>query len=136
MNQTNDKKGFLLYFDSYDNLALLSDEQRGKLLLALIRYARAVREGEDLAPMEALKNCPELDPQASMAFGFLADTIRRDTKEWLKRRDNYRRGAKERLAGREQQPSTRDGTANYVRGLGAGKEGKAQEEPDAAWNYV
>lgn len=115
MNQTNEKKGFLLYFDSFDNLSLLSDEQRGKLLLALYRYAMYVREGEELTPMEALQHITDLDPQAVMAFSFMASDISRDTKEWLRRRNNYQRAARERIAAKQQtEPSPDEGVAKYI----------------------
>ena len=135
MNQNNDKKGFLLYFDSFDNLTLMSDEQRGKLLLALYRYAWEVREGEALTPKEALQRFPELDPQASMAFGFMAANIHRDTEEWLRRRNNYQRAARERIAAKQQSGLFSDASAEHPRRTPPVREERA-EKLDAAWQYI
>lgn len=127
MSQTNEKKGFLLYFDSYDTLSLLDDAQRGRLLLALLRYAMAIREEVELTPIEALKSCPELDPQAAVAFSFLADTVRRDTKEWLKHRNNYQRAARERSAARQSVSAPAEPPGSAANG---------QPGLDDAWKYV
>ena len=49
------KKGFLLYYDYRKHLALLNDEERGKLLMALLDYGEHGTQ-------------PELEGAALMAF--------------------------------------------------------------------
>lgn len=53
------KKGFLLYYDYRKHLTLLSDEDRGKLLMALLNYGERGDMPEDLGDM------------AFMAFSFI-----------------------------------------------------------------
>ena len=60
-----EKKRFnfiMLFFDCRQHLELLTDEQRGKLLLALFNYAE-------------YGIAPELDPASQMAFSFLSAQI-------------------------------------------------------------
>ena len=52
------KKGFLLYYDYRKHLALLNDEERGKLLMALLNYGEHGTQ-------------PELEGAALMAFSFI-----------------------------------------------------------------
>ena len=60
-----EKKSFVFY-NSYEKpLAMLSDEERGKLLMALIRYS----QGEEV---------PSISPAADMAFEFIRQNMDRD----------------------------------------------------------
>ena len=81
----NQKKGFVLYFDSYPVLAQLPPEQLGWLLLALYRYADEVWRDPDFSQEEILDIFPKLTDQSRMAFGFLAANLCRDAKRWLER---------------------------------------------------
>lgn len=62
----------MLFFDCRQHLELLTDEQRGKLLLALFDYAE-------------YGIAPELDPASQMAFSFLSAQIDRDRKAYDKK---------------------------------------------------
>ena len=64
------KKGFLLYYDYRKHLALLSDEDRGKLLMALLNYGERGDVPEDLGDM------------AFMAFSFITGQMDRDTQKY------------------------------------------------------
>ena len=59
------QKGFVLYYDYREHLNLLTDEERGKLLTALLDYGESHKE-------------PELEGAARMAFSFIAGQIDRD----------------------------------------------------------
>ena len=63
------KKGFVLYYDYRDHLALLKDEERGRLLMALLDY------GE-------YGTAPELDGAPLMAFSFIAGQMKRDAEKY------------------------------------------------------
>lgn len=64
------KKGFLLYYDYRKHLALLSDEDRGKLLMALLNYGERGDMPEDLGDM------------AFMAFSFITGQMDRDAEKY------------------------------------------------------
>ena len=65
------KKGFVLYYDYRKHLELLTNEERGKLFLALMDYGENGKE-------------PKLDGAALMAFSFIACQMDRDTEKYLK----------------------------------------------------
>lgn len=65
-----DKKSFVLYFDIRGPMELLSDEDRGKLFLAILDYAEK-------------GTCPFFESAGlDMAFAFIRTAIDRDTKAW------------------------------------------------------
>ena len=59
------KKGFVLYYDYRAHLALLSDGERGRLLMALLDYSENGKE-------------PELEGAALMAYSFIRAQMDRD----------------------------------------------------------
>lgn len=79
-----EKKSFLVYFDSYPWVRLLTLEEKGLLLDALFRYADRVQE-EDVRPEAFLASCPELPGNAVLVFGFMAGNVYRDTLKWKRR---------------------------------------------------
>ena len=64
------KKGFLLYYDYRKHLSLLSDAERGKLLMALLNYGERGDMPEDL------------DGMAFMAFSFITGQMDRDAQKY------------------------------------------------------
>ncbi len=90
-----DKKSFLLYFDSYPMLEKLSPEEVGYLMRAVYEYAMRVWQ-EDIRVEVFLESRSELSPAASMACGFLCANVRRDTEKWRQRRERYSSAAKEK----------------------------------------
>ena len=82
----NDKKGFLLYFDSWPMVRDLPAEQRGLLLTALYEYAQQVSAGEEGSMEEVLEGCPDMTSQTCMACRFIGTYILRDTQRWLSQR--------------------------------------------------
>lgn len=63
------KKGFLLYYDYRKHLSLLNDEERGRLLMALLDYGEHGKQ-------------PELDGAALMAFSFIQAQMDRDADKY------------------------------------------------------
>ena len=79
------KKSFVLYYDYRNHLALLSDEERGRLLMALFDYAENGAE-------------PDLEGSALMAFSFIQAQMDRDAAKYAetvqKRREAGRQGGR------------------------------------------
>lgn len=65
----NEKKSFMLYYDYREQLALLTDEERGRLLMAILDYGETGAE-------------PELDGATRMAFSFIRAQMDRDAEKW------------------------------------------------------
>ena len=63
------QKFFVLFFDYRPQLELLSNAQRGELLLALFDYAQYGKK-------------PHLDQVTNMAFSFIAAQIDRDKQKY------------------------------------------------------
>lgn len=83
--ETDRKRSFILYLDYKKPLELLSDEQRGQLLLALFDY---IETGE----------VPTLEAAAEIAFSFIQMQIDRDAQKYVeqceKNRANGTRGGR------------------------------------------
>ena len=79
------KKSFVLYYDYRQHLVLLSDEERGQLLMALLDYAENKKE-------------PELKGAALMAFSFIRAQMDRDAAKYAatleKRREAGKQGGR------------------------------------------
>lgn len=79
------KKGFVLYYDYRNHLALLSDEDRGRLLMALLDYSESGKESE-------------LEGAALMAYSFIKAQMDRDAAKYAetvqKRREAGRQGGR------------------------------------------
>lgn len=95
-------KSFLLYFDMQESFEKLSDEQAGKLIKALFRYATTREE------------TAELDPAADMLFAILQRAIDRDTEKYnrkiLARAEAGRKGGLAKAANYRDSVSSRDST--------------------------
>ena len=79
-----DKKSFLFYCDYRRHLSMLTDEERGRLLMGLMNYA----DGEEV---------PNLDGPAAMAFSFITAQMDRDAEKYAevcrKRSEAGKKGA-------------------------------------------
>ena len=70
MNQKEkEKKSFLIYLDYEEHFNLLTDEQLGQLMRAIIKY-------------EKDREISELDPALKMAFSFIKTQLDRDRKKY------------------------------------------------------
>ena len=64
-----DKISFLMYLDYEEQFNLLTDEQLGQLMRAIIIY-------------EKTKEIPQLDGMVKMAFSFIKQQLDRDNEKW------------------------------------------------------
>lgn len=80
-----DKNSFLMYLDYQEQFELLTDEQAGQLIKAIIKYEKS---GE----------IPELDGMLKMAFSFIKTQLDRDREKYNKKceknKENGRRGGR------------------------------------------
>lgn len=89
------KKSFVLYFDAYPSIEVLSMEQRGQLLTLLFRFAGET-EANGTDPLTFLAEWGELSPETRVAFCFMGETIRRDTEKWKAKQRRYQEAAARR----------------------------------------
>ena len=89
------KKSFVLYFDMYPSIRVLPADQKGMLLGAVFEYAQSAAE-RDITPEEIMARYPDMSQACSMAFRFVAETIRRDTEKWKAKHKRYPEAAKVR----------------------------------------
>ena len=90
------KKGFLLYYDYRKHLALLNDEERGKLLMALLDYGEHNTQ-------------PELEGAALMAFSFIQAQMDRDAEKYAE--TVKKRSEAGKMGGRPTKAKDADGKA-------------------------
>lgn len=80
-----DKASFLIYLDYQEQFELLSDEQAGQLIKAIIKYEKT---GE----------ITELDGMVKMAFSFIKTQLDRDREKYQakceKNRENAKKGGR------------------------------------------
>ena len=100
-----EKKSFVLYHDIRTPLDLLTDEQRGKLFLALLNYS----EYGDL---------PDFDGALLMAFAFIRTSLDRDAEAWAekraKRAEAGRSGGLAKAANASNASSSKQNVANLA----------------------
>lgn len=124
----SDKKSFVLYFDSFPLLALLSAEQRGHLISAVFQFAMGAAQSPPVSQEDILAQFPELSPEARMSFRSLAAAISRDTRTWQRKKE-----ARMRRSGNEAEEKAADGRAWTGPYMSQERQGAG---PDDAWNYV
>ena len=100
-----EKKSFVLYHDIRTPLELLTDEQRGKLFLALLNYSEY---GE----------LPDFDGALLMAFAFIRTSLDRDAEAWAekraKRAEAGRSGGLAKVANASNASSSKQNVANLA----------------------
>ena len=120
-----EKKGFVLYYDYQAHLSLLSDEERGKLLMALFDYGENGKE-------------PELEGAALMAYSFIRAQMNRDAEKYAetcrKRSEAGKQGGRPSKAepvasaGRNQKPKQpKSDTMSILARIIEEEEGTAEE---------
>ena len=84
-----DKSSFLIYLDYEEQFNLLTDEQVGQLMRAIIKYERT-------------REIPQLDGVIKMAFSFIKTQLDRDREKYEarceKNRENAKRGGRPKKA--------------------------------------
>lgn len=78
----SERKSFILYDSYYEQLSMLSMEERGQLLTAIYEYETSGRVSVDMTPV------------VSMAFSFIRSTLDRDRAEYEKRCERNRENGK------------------------------------------
>ena len=100
-----EKKSFVLYHDIRTPLELLTDEQRGKLFIALLNYSEY---GE----------LPDFDGALLMAFAFIRTSLDRDAEAWAekraKRAEAGRSGGLAKVANASNASSSKQNIANLA----------------------
>ena len=80
-----DKNSFLIYLDYEEQFSLLTDEQLGQLIRAIMKY-------------EKTSEIPKLDGMLKMAFSFIKTQLDRDREKYeekcAKNRENAKRGGR------------------------------------------
>lgn len=82
-----DKNSFLIYLDYQEQFELLTDEQAGKLIKAILEYEKT---GKIL----------ELDGMTKIAFSFIKTQLDRDRKKWQEEKQKRREAGKKGMANR------------------------------------
>lgn len=82
-----DKISFLMYLDYEEQFNLLTDEQLGQLMRAIMRYEKT---GE----------LSELDGIVKMAFSFIKQQLDRDNEKWQEERQKRSEAGKKGMAKR------------------------------------
>lgn len=100
----NQKKGFVMYFDSLGLLSLFPPDQIGELLLALYDYAARICDTEE-SPEAALLCYPTLEGPTQVGFCSIAGHILRDTRKWKQRQQNCQQSALERHRKAREEPT-------------------------------
>ena len=99
-----DKNSFLIYLDYEEHFNLLTDEQIGQLIRAIIKYEKS---GE----------MPELDGMLKMAFSFIKTQLDRDREKYNKKceknKENGRRGGRPRKEEKQEDISENKKTERF-----------------------
>lgn len=82
-----DKNSFLIYLDYQEQFELLTDEQAGQLIKAIIKYEKT---GE----------ITELDGMTKMAFSFIKTQLDRDREKWQEEKKKRSEAGKRGMAKR------------------------------------
>lgn len=82
-----DKNSFLIYLDYQEQFELLTDEQAGQLIKAIIKYEKA---GE----------ITKLEGMTKMAFSFIKQQLDRDSEKWKEEKQKRSEAGKRGMAKR------------------------------------
>ena len=105
MGQKQDKSSFVLYHDIREPLELLTDEERGRLFLAILDYSEFGKS-------------PDFTGALQMAFVFIKTALDRDADAWEAKREKRREagsmGGKQRVANRANATFAKQEQANQA----------------------
>ena len=82
-----EKNSFLIYLDYQEQFELLTDEQAGQLIKAIIKYEKT---GE----------ITKLDGMTKMAFSFIKQQLDRDNEKWKEEKQKRSEAGKKGMANR------------------------------------
>ena len=98
-----DKSSFLIYLDYQEQFDLLTDEEAGRLIKAIIKYEKT---GE----------IPKLDGMLKMAFSFIKTQLDRDREKWKEEKQKRSEAGKRGMAKRwNSNVITKDNKDNSVK---------------------
>lgn len=101
-----DKSSFLIYLDYQEQFDLLTDEEAGRLIKAIIKYEKT---GE----------IPRLDGMLKMAFSFIKTQLDRDREKYNqkceKNRENAKRGGRPKKEEKQEDISETEKTERFCR---------------------
>lgn len=99
-----DKNSFLMYLDYEEQFNLLTDEQVGQLMRAIMQY-------------EKTGNIPELDGMLKIAFSFIKAQLDRDREKYNKKceknKENGRRGGRPKKEEKQEDISETEKTERF-----------------------
>ena len=90
-----EKISFLMYLDYEEQFSLLSDEELGQLMRAIMQY-------------EKTGNIPELKGVIKMAFSFIKQQLDRDEEKWQEEKKKRSEAGKKGMAKRWKKEDTED----------------------------
>lgn len=96
-----DKISFLIYLDYEEQFNLLTDEQLGQLIRAIIEY-------------EKTKNIPELNGEVKIAFSFIKAQLDRDREKWQEEKQKRSEAGKKGMAKRWNKSSQNNKNNNVI----------------------
>ena len=96
-----DKSSFLIYLDYQEQFELLTDEQAGQLIKAIIKYEKT---GE----------IAKLDGMTKMAFSFIKQQLDRDNEKWKEEKQKRSEAGKKGMANRWKNNNNADNNDNNV----------------------
>ena len=82
-----DKNSFLIYLDYQEQFELLTDEQAGQLIKAIIKY-------------EKIGEITKLEGMTKMAFSFIKQQLDRDSEKWKEEKQKRSEAGKRGMAKR------------------------------------
>lgn len=94
-----DKNSFLIYLDYQEQFDLLTNEQAGQLIKAIIKYEKT---GE----------ITELDGMTKMAFSFIKTQLDRDREKWKEEKQKRSEAGKKGMANRWKDNNVKDVITN------------------------
>ena len=111
-------KAALIYYDNYELIGGLSDEQLGVLFRAVMEYGKALLRGETVSIEAFRRGYPDMTDGTYGFFAFMADNVRRDVATYHEKSANYSAAAQRREAekarAREERPSAPSASGSYA----------------------
>ena len=96
-----DKSSFLIYLDYQEQFELLTDEQAGQLIKAIIKYEKT---GE----------ITKLDGMTKMAFSFIKQQLDRDNEKWKEEKQKRSEAGKKGMANRWKNSNDNNNDNNVI----------------------
>ena len=96
-------KAALIYYDNYNLITGLSNEQLGVLFRAVMDYGKLLLRGESIPIDRFRRGYPDMADSTYGFFAFMADTVRRDAATYREKCANYSAAAQRRWEERQRE---------------------------------